>query len=241
MFVAAFVATGLAVYAIEEAGRANREAAKAKGEAARADGETKKAKAAEDQANDALLEGEFAEARALRLARQPGWRARSLDLLRQAVALRRRDRTGPAPADLRSVADLRGEAVMALSQRDVVPVREFPFNTMLASHISADGNRAFQLQVTGFGDVGFRSALVDLTTGKNLTIWPFKVNDPTSLAFQSAMCLNRDGTRLLVGPATNFQVREIPSAKVVATPAGRVTPFQGPTERSDRNSGLGTF
>jgi WD40 repeat protein/tRNA A-37 threonylcarbamoyl transferase component Bud32 len=182
------------------------------------------AKAAEGQAKDALLRGQFEEAKAVRLARQVGWRDKVLTLLRDAAALRR-DRVGPSPEGLPSVADLRGEAVMALTQRDATPVRKVPVNPSAATWFSPDGRRMFQ-QHYRTDPLGVVFVTTDLSTGRELN--STTADAPEQLAvFAGAKAFNTDGSRALSmnGDRGPVLIHELPSGKQVATlPEAAVDP-----------------
>ena len=128
-----------AVYAVKADKRA-REAAANEWEANR---QAAGVKDRESLLQDTLCVATFERAKALRLVGRPGWRARTLELLTAAAEMRLRSRN---PDDTRvalpELADLRGEAVMALLQPDVFKVRELSAGLSGSPLLSADGSRA---------------------------------------------------------------------------------------------------
>jgi WD40 repeat protein len=175
----------------------------------------------EQESHDALVRGTYAQARAVRLARQPGWRDESLALLRSARAAMGRGRNVPSnpPKDLPTAEELRGEAVMALIDRDVAPVRELAFNTQITTVVSANGSRMFQTGPIGSPPRN-RAVVTDLKTGLEVASvdWgPGSVPEASNLV--SARAINGDGTRALCqsGDSGPTQVRELPSGKLLLT------------------------
>jgi serine/threonine protein kinase/WD40 repeat protein len=96
--------------------------------------ERKRAEAARAQALDALARSQYEQARAVRLAGQPGRRWASLDLLKQSEAIRSRtpadnlvaEPGAESPVELASQFELRTAAVAALLTSDGRAARQFP-------------------------------------------------------------------------------------------------------------------
>jgi WD40 repeat protein len=172
---------------------------------------------------DTLCRSNYEQARALRLAGRPGWRAAALDLIAAAAELRSRPRdpNDPTPpADLPAVADLRSEAVMALAAHDARQVREIPLSMASLTHFSPNGR---YLVVTTLvpGSVEFGPIrVIDLTTGREVhrSALPDAKADPKN-AFTPVMigAVAPDGMHLA---CTNFnapntvEIRELPSGRV---------------------------
>jgi WD40 repeat protein len=179
---------------------------------------TREAKASEGRAKDSLLRGQFEEVKAIRLARPAGWREKALALLGESAGLRNRERDGPPPEGLPSPADLRGEAVMALTQRDATLAREVPVNPSLPTWFTPDGRRMFQ-QTYRIDTTPPRLTFVttDLTTGQSTESTPEKPEQV--IAFAAYKAFNTDGSRAL-GMAYDrgaITVHELSSGKELAT------------------------
>jgi WD40 repeat protein len=173
-----------------------------------------RARWAEDEAKDALCRSRFEEARALRLAHQPGWRERNFDLLRTSAALRQRTREGSGPSDLPSLADLRSEAVQALVSGDCNLIREVPLSAM-GSHISGDGQRLAQFIFTT-DPSGISLPLTDLTTGSELSRYRGGAQAFTEM--MPLQGLDQTGERMLRTPgADRLEVRSTRTNQTLVT------------------------
>ena len=175
----------------------------------------------EQASHDALVRGSYAQARAVRFARQPGWREQSLTLLHAAQMAAGRARNEPSnpPKDLPTTEELRGEAVMALIDRDLAPVRDLAFNTQITTVISANGTRMFQTGPFGLPPRN-RAVVTDLKSGREVASVDWgagNIVDTSNLV--STRAINGDGTRALCqsGDSGPTQVRELPSGKLVLT------------------------
>jgi serine/threonine protein kinase/WD40 repeat protein len=134
---------------------------------------------AREDAMDALARSQFEQARAVRLAGQPGHRWIGLDLLRQAAGLRGRARSAPATGQsidavvspsapvLPAEAELRSEAVAALLASDGRAARHYPG---FAHSVSYGGKFVASFVVDrDLQDAGL--TITDLTAGKVVRQW----------------------------------------------------------------------
>ena len=191
---------------------------------------SQQAKAAEERATDALVRGQFEQARALRLAGRPGWRDKALGLLTEIAPLRDRAREFKPLSDLPTAADLRGEAVMALIARDMAPLREMTTNLIYGTHFSADGRRMVQ---AGFaaGRGGLGMTIVDLTTGAVVHSTNLATEGPVeeSIALSQIQAVNADATRAVCQDPVKggFAVHDLPSGEA-RRPPRRVRVARGP-------------
>jgi serine/threonine protein kinase/WD40 repeat protein len=118
---------------------------------------------------DHLARSLYEQARAVRSTRQAGRRAKALQLLEWANALRMRPRDTPAAMGaLPSAVELRSEALAALLQRDVRLVRELPVLHGTTPTITRDGRRAL-MHWSKPSVLKLGVHLVDLTDGKELS------------------------------------------------------------------------
>jgi WD40 repeat protein len=180
------------------------------------------AAASEERTKDELCRGRFEQARALRLAGRPGWRATALDRLREAAALQRRPRDGDLPADLPTLADLRGEAVMALIGPDATRVREVRTDLRSLAVASGDGRvAAFPFARGAKTPLGVR--VVDLATGADIArLEPAPgaevIDHRPIAALDHLVALDRTGVLVAVRPREgHLGIRELPSGKLLAT------------------------
>jgi WD40 repeat protein len=205
--------------------KASRQAKLTADEAERARVSAREATAASEQAKDSLCRGSFDQARALRLASQPGWRDRSLELVRKSAELRARTRAdgGDPPDDAPTLAELRTEAVNSLLRADVRMAREFNAHlAFYAAHVSGDGRRLFQMHAEFAEPVRMYLLQIDTATGEelsrtdiNLDFKDGKVNEE-SMSLVNIKALNGEGTRAVVVSA-GTQVRELPTGRLVAS------------------------
>jgi WD40 repeat protein len=120
-----------------------------------AERERDQAEAAREAGQDTLARSQYEQARALRLAHQPGWRWQALDLLREAETLRARRRRDDLPSlpnavqsgrttRLPSRAELRREAAEVLLLDDARPLAPITLAASIGQnrYVSADGRRA---------------------------------------------------------------------------------------------------
>lgn len=175
-----------------------------------------RARWAEDEAKDALCRSRFEEARALRLAHQPGWRERNFDLLRASAALRQRTREGTEPSsDLPSLADLRSEALQAIFSGDCNPVREVPISATGSPYLSGDGQRLVQL-IFRADPAGLSVPLTDLTTGIELSRYHANALEITGML--TIQGLDQTGERMLcMRSADRLEVRSTRTNKRLVT------------------------
>lgn len=175
-----------------------------------------RARWAEDEAKDALCRSRFEEARALRLAHQPGWRERNFDLMRASAALRQRTREGTEPSsDLPSLADLRNEALQAIFSGDCNLIREVPLSSMGSPYISGDGQRLAQLIITTEPS-GISMPLTDLTTGSELS--RYRAGAQAFAEMLATQGLDQTGERILRMPgADRLEVRSTRTNQKLAT------------------------
>lgn len=190
-------------------------AVEAKRQARDADNALQKMKAAEQEtaaeifkADDALCRNHLVEARAFRLAGEPGWRTLSLERLREAARLLRRDRGSYPEGDLPALGELRGEAILCLLRNDARLVRTIPSGFNDTPTLSGDGtmllskfNRFFDNKITyGLRGLQIRDgtqvfshevtlALSGLSSGPDLT--------KVQLYYSSQLSMNANGSRLL--------------------------------------------
>ncbi|HJZ89244.1 MAG TPA: protein kinase family protein [Gemmataceae bacterium] len=184
----------------------------------------------------------FQQARATRLAGRPGWRDRALQLLRTAAEgrLEPRERidTGVAMPEL---ADLRGEAIMALMRPDATAVRELNTGAGNDTTLSGDGTRAL---VTSTDLRAERVSLLvhDLVAGKDIASHTFPFHDAArggpgmALDIVFGHVLNQDGTRLAIGGGDGeVQLYEVPTLRLVGklSGAGPKPPSKADVQVSD--------
>jgi WD40 repeat protein/tRNA A-37 threonylcarbamoyl transferase component Bud32 len=166
----------------------------------------------EERTKDALCRSLFEQARALRLAGHPGWRAQALDLIKQATALRARDRAKLDDA-LPSLADLRGEAVMAILRSDAQEVAAFEYLPSDRLCLGHDGRRALVERLTpGQNDTN----LIVLDTERETELG--RVMDtpkPQDGNYYYVVAMNHDGTMMATEKDRNLEMRELPSGKVI--------------------------
>lgn len=194
------ISTFFAIHALDQSNQ--------KAEQARiADENARKARWAEEEAKDALCRSRFEEARALRLARQPGWRERNLELLRFAASLRQRTREGSEPHDLPELADLRSEAIQSLCGRDCTPVREIGVTITGNPFISGNGARLVQLIFQG---ELINLTTTDLNTGQELN--QHRLEAKGLLGLIGVQGVDHSGERFLFVPdVDSLQLRSVQS------------------------------
>jgi WD40 repeat protein len=170
------------------------------------------ARESEERTKDTLCRALFEEARALRMAGQPGWRAKALEHLKQATDLRLRERTLPEQ-NLPSPADLRGEALMTLLRTDAWEVREMAGSSSANLRLSLDGRRAVTDQVPD-DQGGLR--MINLETGEQLarlTAKSLTGEDPLEL---NALAVSPDGKRFVISHKGKLELREWSLGKPLA-------------------------
>jgi len=205
--------------------KASRQAKLTADEAERARVSARDATAASEQAKDALCRGSFDQARALRLAGQPGWRDRSLELVRKSAELRARTRDDGSdpPDDMPTLTDLRTEAVSALLRADPRLVRDIvtPLG-IVAPHVSRDGRRIFQMQSELTEPVRMELRQLDAATGEVVSRTEIKLDVKSPDFSGETMTLlniqdqNRDGSRA-VTTGGGVQIRELPTGRLVVS------------------------
>jgi WD40 repeat protein/tRNA A-37 threonylcarbamoyl transferase component Bud32 len=176
----------------------------------------------EEVLKDVLCLTNYQQARAVRLAGQPGWRSWALDLLKNAAELRRRPRDTANPddqtVDLPDPADLRGEAIMALIAHDAQMVREIPLNIGSFPHYSPDGTRLLHVQMGITGPSELR--ITDLTTGREVHRLQPQVDIEADLFSPFHLrALGPGGTQVAHvsnAPPGSIDVRDLPSTRLVA-------------------------
>jgi len=156
----------------------------------------------EEVLQDTLCVATFERARAERLAARPGWRERSIQLLKDAARIRLRDRNADDHrVALPDLSELRGEAVMALIASDAAEVRELPLNMSSITHISLDGSRMVQVSFTQEGGTfGANVRHVDMKTNQEIDRTVIRLDakgHSPLLALTQIAGLNRDGTRVV--------------------------------------------
>src|SRR5262249_40267918 len=123
----------------------------------------------EEVLKDVLCLTNYQQARAVRLAGRPGWRAWALELLKNSAELRTRLRDAANPDDktveIPDASDLRSEAGRALIGYDVRQVREIPLNPTSLSIHSPEGGQVLRDE-WDYVDQTLR--VIDLTTGRDL-------------------------------------------------------------------------
>ena len=164
----------------------------------------------EEALKDVVCASNYQQARAVRLAARPGWRTSALDLLKKSADLRTRprDATGPSDktADLPDVADLRGEAIMALIAHDIRPVRELPFGVTSLVEFSPDGRFLLRTGVVTGRPRDVEVRVIDLATGVDvhrmeITTGNAKRTELERIVFLSSLmnggaALSPDGSRI---------------------------------------------
>jgi WD40 repeat protein len=154
----------------------------------------------QEMLKDTLCVAAYQQANALRLAGRPGWRRNALELLTSAAELRRRTRD---PNDKRvylpALADIRGEAVMALLRSDADPMGEIRAGWVYESVISLDG----RLAAKPYMESGKKFELggieiIDLSTGK--TVKRLEKEGEKDPRAASLKAMNADGTLLACAP-----------------------------------------
>lgn len=157
--------------------------------------------------SDSLCFGRYEQARATRLAAQPGWRHITLNLLHDAVRLRQRPDAGQGLPEL---AELRGEALSALIRCDATRTRTIPSGFSDSPVLSGDGTvmltKYMQLS-EGKNIFGIRG--IDLATLKPIyqhqtTLTqpggtdkiPIVANMDVVRLFTNVVALNSSGTKL---------------------------------------------
>ncbi|HJZ92393.1 MAG TPA: WD40 repeat domain-containing serine/threonine-protein kinase, partial [Gemmataceae bacterium] len=184
----------------------------------------------EEVLKDVLCLRNYQQARAVRLAGRPGWRMSALDLLKNAAELRTRPRDTVIPDErtmvLPPLADLRGEAVMALIAHDARPVREVLFGLRDNPHFSPDGTEVLR---TTYDDAGepIELRVIDLTTGREVHHLVRKGDAVQGDLFRprGIDALGPGGTQVAcVNPdaAGAIDIRELPSGRLIvrAMPPG---------------------
>jgi WD40 repeat protein len=188
---------GTSVYAV----KADRRAREADDNAAEARRQEVTGRIRQEFLLDSLGVTLFQRAQAQRLAARPGWRAEALANLDAAnyYLQRKKDPEYGQAIVLPDLAELRGEALMALSQMDAVRQREVAAGLALQPTLSASGDRAAMVTC----DPGGKRARVqwfDLTTGVELGRHTATDGDrerlPQVLTIQA---LSHDGSRFVVG------------------------------------------
>jgi WD40 repeat protein len=171
------------------------------------------ARNSEELTKDALGRALFEQARAVRLAGQPGWRDKALGNLKMATEIRLRPRTA-TDDDLTPLAELRGEALQALMRVDAALEREVMTVSGMTVCLSGDGRRLLT-PATEKEKGGVR--LLDTLTGEPLGLIAPRLVDgqPDPREFET-LALNRDGTRLAVEGRNKIELREMPSGRVIA-------------------------
>lgn len=178
------------------------------------------AKDREEVLKDTLCVATFERARAERLAGRPGWRARSLELLRAAAELRLRDRNpDDKRVELPAVADIRSEVVNALIAEDANEVREIPLGFSSAPAVSTNGGHVVQLSLVPFASMDSTLRIIDLQTGKDDQSVKFKydpANPNEEMTLMHCLSVDEGARRALCLPLTfvgPVAVRELPSGK----------------------------
>ncbi|HKB02789.1 MAG TPA: serine/threonine-protein kinase, partial [Gemmataceae bacterium] len=181
----------------------------------------------EEALKDVLCRTHYQQARAVRLAAQPGWRGQALDLLKHSADLRTRPRDGAnlddKTVELPDPGDLRSEAVMALIAHDARPVREIHFSAIAQVTQFSPGGR-FLLQA-GYGagpNLGTNQQVTDLTTGDTRRpAAPVDAPKGTEMfALLNALALAPDGTRVArqqFGPGGAVGVFDLSSGRTAVT------------------------
>ncbi|MEX0711989.1 MAG: serine/threonine-protein kinase [Pirellulales bacterium] len=185
---------------------ATRERDKALAAEERAKSDRAEAVAAREQVQDALYRSLYDQARAVRLAEQPGRRWTILDLIRRAEQIRGRNNAASLPIEAgatpTSGADrpptrtqLRSEAVAALLLHDGRVAQQFGG---MAHAVSPDGRFAISQRVD-MTRGGATLQLVDLTTFEEVASWKDEV---AQSLFGTALALGPEG-KLLASVTTN--------------------------------------
>lgn len=178
------------------------------------------AKDREEVLKDTLCVATFERAKANRLAGRPGWRTRSLDLLRAAAEMRLRDRNpDDKRVELPTVADIRSEVVNALVAEDVNEIREVQLGFSSAPAISTNGGHVVQLSMVPFVSMDSTLRIIDLQTGKDEQSVKFKydpANPNEQMTLMHCLSVDEGARRALCSPITlvgPVALRELPSGK----------------------------
>jgi WD40 repeat protein len=154
----------------------------------------------QEMLKDTLCVATYQQANALRLAGRPGWRKNALDLLTSAAELRRRTRDpNDKRVNLPSLADIRGEAVMALLRSDADPMGEINVGWSFDPVISHDGRIAAKpfLEMGKKFDLG-GIEIIDLSSGKTVNrIEKVGDKDPKAATLKA---MNSDGSLFACAP-----------------------------------------
>jgi eukaryotic-like serine/threonine-protein kinase len=208
-----------AVYAVK-ADRRAREAADNEREAQR---QAKIVEYREEVLRDVLCVTNYQQGRALRLAGRPGWRSWALSLLKNAaeerVRPRKPDNPDDAAVELPDLADLRGEAVMALVGYDARQVREVPLSLATLPHLSPDGRYVAVASMAATPDGAGEVRVTDLTTGLAVHTLPTRVipGDRDALTPTMVAGLGPGASRLASNNFTardTIEIRDLPSGKI---------------------------
>jgi len=198
----------------------------------------RESEAAREQVQDALCQSLYQQARAVRLAGQPGRRWQALELLKRSEALRSRQRhvaaQQPSPPDkpdgeLPTPAQLRSEALTNLLLHDGQVAHEW----LSSFHaVSPDGKFAASTWVDRQNQLG-GTRLIELATGKTLHEWQGQSESLTGRIF----ALGPEGKLVACGgfgfetKPGNIAILELPSQKRV-----RELKQPAPDEQDEANS-----
>lgn len=204
-----------AMYAV----RASQRAAEAKKNEQEARLQEITVKDREEVLKDTLCVALFQRAQAERLARRPGWRSRALGLLNSAAEMRLRERPASTNSvDMPDLADIRSEAVMALTADDARKVREIPLTFSSTTIISTNGSHLAQTWVKPGPDPQVTMRLINLQTGKSEDIDSKKLNDEGVVALNNIVALDAEARRALCRaptPDRAFGLRDVATGKII--------------------------
>lgn len=195
----------------------------------------------EEILQDTLCVATFERARAERLAGRPGWRGRSLQLVEAAAKMRVRSRNAnDTRVALPDVADLRSEAIMALSADDAAEVRSISLSFMSMISVSTNNSHVLQMSFLPGATPEATVRIVDVRTGKDVhrTTVPIRADEVNErMPLTQIVALDNDGKRALCRPPTfagPVGLREVPSGKLITelTDAKRKEGITASTDRA---------
>lgn len=167
----------------------------------------------EEAANDALCRSSFEQARALRLARQPGWRDKALELLKQAGRLNQRERKSTeSSSKLPPLHSIRGEVLNALLGSDATILNKIPVGLLEWIAISGNGRR---IVIDGRDNDSKCLMVIDVDTGREVSQVNYDLTPdlPDPGVFFAA---NFDGTQIAAVYGVGIKVTDVMTGRAVA-------------------------
>ncbi|HEX3148254.1 MAG TPA: protein kinase [Gemmataceae bacterium] len=176
----------------------------------------------EEVLQDTLCVATFERARANRLAGRPGWREHSLSLLEAAARMRQRPRdAADTRVALPELADLRGEAIAALSQPDIAKMHEFSTGLAGSPIVTPFGGQAvvISLDPEGMVRIIVRDLDANAVLARHDIATPPGEVSPFAFGRHDGTAISRDGTLLANARPGAVALFALPALK----PAGTLT------------------